>query len=179
MLSTHPLEFRTLNEEVVYGNTANTAVNCIDVGTLKNLAKENVRRRVRLCSHSDLSDAVHEMLIVHDRHTYVPPHKHLGKSESIHIIEGCTDLVLFDDDGRPFRVIRMGDYASGLNFYFRMSEPVFHTLLIRSDTLVFHETTKGPLERSDTEFAIWAPSASDLTGVSRYMADLNKQLGVI
>ena len=87
------------------------------------------------------------MLIVHERGAYVRPHKHPAKTESTHIIEGLVDVVLFEDDARIERVISMGDYASGRAFYYRMDVPVFHTLIIRSDVLVFHETTNGPFER--------------------------------
>ena len=179
MLLTPPLEYRILNNEVLYTNTPTTSINCADVHLFKDLANENERQRVRLCTHLDSTDAVHEMMIIHVKGTYVPPHKHLGKSESIHIIEGIADLILFDDYGQPARLIHMGNYASGKNFYFRMNEPIFHTILIRSETLVFHESTKGPFERSDTEFAVWAPAASDITAVDCYMAKLNKQIGVV
>ncbi len=116
------------------------------------------------------------MLIVHERSAYVRPHKHPGKTESTHIIEGLVDVVIFDDDGRIERVIRMGDYASGGIFFYRMAKPVFHTLIIRSDILVFHETTSGPFDRRDTVFASWAPEDSDEHSVSIFMAQLDDKV---
>ena len=74
------------------------------------------RSRIRLCAHPDVNDTLHEMLIVHEKGTYVRPHKHLNKTESVHIIEGSVDVVIFDDDGNITDVIQMGDYKSGRNF---------------------------------------------------------------
>jgi cupin fold WbuC family metalloprotein len=129
-----------------------------------------------LCAHGGPEDRLHEMLIVHERSAYVRPHRHPGKTESTHIIEGLVDVVVFDDDGRIASVIRMGDYASGRTFYYRMAAPVFHTLIIRSDVLVFHETTNGPFDRRDTVFAPWAPQDGDVNAVSTFMADLDDRV---
>ena len=55
----------------------------------------------------------------------------------------------------------MGELRSGKTFYYRLSEPIFHTLIIRSEILVFHEITQGPFLREQTEFAEWAPEVYD------------------
>ena len=47
----------------------------------------------------------------------MPPHKHLGKSESLLILSGTCEHVLFDDQGRITAKRRMGDLASGHDFY--------------------------------------------------------------
>jgi len=60
-----------------------------------------------------------------------------------------------------------------------MEEPVFHTLIIRSDVLVFHETTNGPFDRKDTVFAPWAPEDDDVDSVSIFMADLDRKISLI
>jgi hypothetical protein len=57
-----------------------------------------------------------------------------------------------------------------------MAAPVFHTLIIRSDVLVFHETTNGPFDRRDTVFAPWAPQDGDVNAVSTFMADLDDRV---
>ena len=45
------------------------------------------------------NDRLHEMLIMHHREAYIRAHRHLGRAEWMHIIEGETDLVLFDKAG--------------------------------------------------------------------------------
>jgi hypothetical protein len=51
----------------------------------------------------------------------------------------------------------MGAPVTGKPFYYRISEPIYHALLIRSPFLVFHEVTEGPFLREKTEFPEWAP----------------------
>ena len=146
-----------VNPEVVLNDEPIVRVSQEYMGTLRARARQNPRRRIRLCAHPSINDLLHEMLIVHEKGTYVRPHKHLNKTESVHIIEGLVDVVVFDDDGKITDVIQMGDYKSGRVFYYRMQYPYFHTLLIHSDILLFHEVTNGPFNRSDTVFAPWSP----------------------
>ena len=170
-------QYRSLSPEVLYPAAVMTTTDRSDIDLLKQLSSRNPRKRIRLCAHSSPDESLHEMLIVHERSVYVRPHKHPGKSESTHIIEGLVDVVMFDDEGRVEGIIRMGDYASGRTFYYRMAVPVFHTLIIRSDVLVFHETTNGPFDRRDTVFAPWAPDDGDVDSASTFMAELNDRVG--
>ena len=165
-------KYRSLNPEVLYSKIPITTTDRSEIDLFKQLSSRNPRKRIRLCAHGSPDDRLHEMLIVHERSAYVRPHKHPGKTESTHIIEGLVDVVVFDDDGQIERVIHMGDYASGRTFYYRMAIPVFHTLIIRSDVLVFHETTNGPFDRSDTVFAPWAPAESDIAASNEFLKKL-------
>ena len=163
----------------MYLNEAISGCNNSDIATLKALAVHNSRKRIRLCTHHSETNLLHEMLIVHDFGTYVRPHKHIGKSESIHIIEGVVDLVIFDDDGKVSRVVQLGDYPSGRLFYFRMDAPIFHTLIIRSASLVFHETTNGPFDRAETIFAPWSPIEADDISIVDFTDRLEKKIELI
>jgi cupin fold WbuC family metalloprotein len=145
------------SDEVLYPLEEVVTVESADLAQLKRLALLNPRQRIRLCAHRSPGDRLHEMFIVHTSDCYVRPHKHLGKAESMAILEGEVDVVLFHDDGTIRQVIRMGDLNSGKLFYYRLSEPIYHTLLVRSQFLVFHETTEGPFLREKTVFPDWAP----------------------
>ena len=169
-------KYRSLNPEVLYSEVAITTTDRSDIDIFKQLSSRNPRKRIRLCAHDSPDNGLHEMLIVHERSAYVRPHKHPGKTESTHIIEGLVDVIVFNDDGRIERVISMGDYASGKTFYYRMAISVFHTLIIRSDVLVFHETTNGPFDRGNTVFAPWAPEDGDVDSVSNFMVDLGDKV---
>jgi cupin fold WbuC family metalloprotein len=164
--------YRIESDEVLYSDSGITPVTRVDVEKLEAKAAVNPRRRVRLCAHESPSSALHEMLIIHERDAYVRPHKHVGKGESLHIVKGRVDLVLFTDSGEIDEIIELGDYESGKTFYVRLDEPIFHTFVIRSDVLVFHETTKGPFDRAATEFASFAPDGSSASEVGRYMTAL-------
>ena len=167
------------NEEVLYVRDRVNLFSFRDLQALREMASKNSRKRIRACVHGDKTDSLHEMLIVHEKSAYVRPHKHPGKSESIHIIEGLVDILLFDDSGRIEQVINMGDYASGRAFYYRMATPIYHTLIIRSDVLVFHETTNGPFDRAATLFAPWAPEDTRVSSVVEFMADLQRRVSLI
>jgi cupin fold WbuC family metalloprotein len=114
------------------------------------------------------------MLIVLLRGTYIRPHKHLAKVESFHIVEGAVDVVVFDEAGAIVDIVRMGDYASGRNFYYRISQPAYHTLVLRSDVLVIHETTNGPFHRDDSIFAPWSPAEEDEAAANAFMKKLSE-----
>ena len=168
--------YNQINAEVLYSKEDIPVVDKLDVEYFKALALKNDRKRVRLCSHSSPTDVLHEMFIVHGKDEYVRPHKHPGKSESIHVIEGQVDVVLFADDGRIQQVIKMGDYNSGKIFFYRLDEPIFHTLIIRSEILVFSEVTNGPFNRDMTQFASWAPLDTEYSDVIIYISDLRERL---
>jgi cupin fold WbuC family metalloprotein len=168
---------RVESDEVLYTLDAVTKVGKDDIQSLKSRALGNVRERARLCTHLSVDDSVHEMLIVHTRGTYIPPHKHLGKSESFHIVEGRLDIVIFDDAGNVVEIVEMGEYASGATFFWRISESSYHSVIPRTDIVVFHETTKGPFKREDFVHAPWAPKEDEEAAVRRYIAQLEHAIG--
>ena len=163
------------SEEVYYSNVPVTQVTTADISRLKELAKANPRRRVRLCAHPGVTDTLHEMIIVHSRGNYVRPHRHRGKSESFHIIEGSLVVLLFDEVGEIKGSLSMGTQGNDDVLYYRLSEPDFHTVIPTTELVVFHETTNGPFRREETEFAPWAPQ-EDSPDASSYMEGLSRQL---
>lgn len=137
------MRLRKLNDEVLVAEEPIVRVSGADIAALKQQALTNPRQRIRICTHPDTGDRLHEMLIVHTRGSYVRPHKHLNKSEAVHIIEGEVDVVFLDEAGTVSDVVRLGDDRSGREFYYRVGSPLYHTLLIASEFLVFHEITNG------------------------------------
>lgn len=170
------MRFKQKAEEVWVTESPLTYVSAEEIRTLKERAAATAKQRMRICAHPDSSDRLHEMLIVLTGKTYIRPHKHTNKSESMHIIEGLADAVFFDDAGKVSEIISLGDYASGKPFYYRIAEPRYHTLLIRSEFLVFHETTNGPFNRADTTFAPWGPEESELASGQQFMKDLAQSI---
>lgn len=124
---------------------------------LKRHAFEGSQKRARLCLHHSPDDPLHEMIIVFHRDTLVRPHRHRGKSESFHVIDGELDIVLFDDNGRRTRVISMGRFGSGKPYVYRLSEPVWHSVIVRTEYAAIHEVTNGPFRVEENDFAPWAP----------------------
>ncbi|MEY9185690.1 cupin fold WbuC family metalloprotein [Bradyrhizobium sp. USDA 326] len=168
-----PTSLRAQNAEVFYSDDAIVTADDATIAELKRIAAGNPRLRSRLCTHPDPSTGLHEMLIVHHREAYVRPHKHFGKPESFHLIEGTAQVVIFEDDGRIRDVLEMAPYGQGALCYYRMPEKVFHSILITSEWLVFHETTAGPFDPSRTAFPDWAPDGSDAAAVQDYVTKIS------
>jgi cupin fold WbuC family metalloprotein len=159
---------RAENPEVYYSTAPMVVATASDIAALKRIAEANPRLRSRLCAHPSPSADLHEMLIVHHRDVYVRPHMHIGKPESLHVIEGTALAVVLGDDGSIEDVLEMGAAGSGRPFYYRMPERVFHTLIITSEWLVFLETTAGPFDPARTRFPDWAPDGSVSAAARRY-----------
>jgi cupin fold WbuC family metalloprotein len=158
--------------EVFYpeGDPVIVGQNVVEI--LKHAALTSSKKRARLCTHTTPADRLHEMLIVLPRGAYVRPHKHIGKIESFTILEGEADVILFGEDGTIRQRISMGCLGSGKAFYYRLSSPVFHTLVVRSEFLVFHEVTEGPFRTETTVFADWSPDDRDASVSSAYLTAL-------
>jgi len=165
---------RAENPEVYYSDAPIVVTAGADIATLKEIAKKNPRLRSRLCTHTSPASSLHEMLILHHREVYVRPHRHIAKSESFHVIEGDALAVMFSEDGTIDNVIAMGPYESGKPFYYRMPERVYHSLVITSEWLVFHETTSGPFAPEHTEFPAWAPDGKNVVATKAFMTVLAK-----
>lgn len=158
-----------VNEEVFVAEDPIVRFGDPEIEFLKRQAQANPRKRARICAHKTNDDALHEMVIAISAASYIHPHRHLGKSESFHIVEGEVDVVVFDDAGGIVDVIELGAAGSGRKFYYRLSESAFHTLLIRSDFLVVHEVTNGPFARDKTVLAPFAPSEDQAGAARDYM----------
>lgn len=167
---------KKINDEVYYYNGEIVKVNKNLIEELKEKAMQNKRKRVRLCAHKNVKDKLHEMIIFLGKETYIRPHKHPGKSESFHVIQGSADIIIFDDKGEIIKVIPLGKYSSNKNFFYRISEPLFHTVLVNSEFLLYHETTNGPFEKKDAIFAKWAPDENDLDSGVEFKNQLRKAI---
>lgn len=164
------------NPEVLLTNDDVAKVTAKDLEFLKTKSLNNERKRIRLCVHRNLKDQVHEMIIVHGKDAYVRPHKHLGRSESLHVIEGEAYAFLFDEDGKVSDIIHMGDKNSGRTFYYRISKAVYHSLIAVSDFFIFHEAVEGPFDKSKTIFAPWSPEDSELDKIKEFTKTLSNKL---
>ena len=116
-----------------------------DICQLINIAKENLSGKVRLCSHINKDEAVHEMFIVHPKGTYVRPHKHINKvrntnetQEAWIVLRGKIEGEFFDlDDKSIFKCeLCFGDcivvYRGG------------QRLKVLEDNTIFYEFKNGP-----------------------------------
>ena len=170
------MRVKEFSEEVFYATDQIVKVGHDDLEFLKLKAERTPRGRVRVCTHRDLDDKLHEMIVVLRQDAYLRPEKHLVKVESYHIIEGSVDVVIFDEVGNIFEVVQMGEHSSGRRFYYRLSDPLYHTLLIKSERLVYHEAATGPFKKSDAVFAAWAPEETDGEAKKEFLDQLVRKV---
>ena len=170
------MNLRKVNDEVFIALDPIVKFGGEEIAFLKQTARASPRKRARICAHKTNEDALHEMIIAISAASYIHPHKHLGKSESFHIVEGEVDVAVFDDAGAIVDVIALGAMGSGRRFYYRLSESAFHTLLIRTDFLVVHEVTNGPFHRERTVLAPFAPPEDQHDAARDYMALVAEQV---
>ena len=143
---------------------------------LSNTLAQSPRRRVRICMHQSAEDPFQEMFIMFAKGSYLAASKHLGKDESVDVIEGKADFVLFDDAGNITNVIAVGDQSTGLPFYLRTPHERYHAWIVRSDVFAVHETTEGPFRPEDTVLAPWSPAdVHDPIAVPQYQTLLDNQ----
>jgi len=145
------------DKEVIFLTNKFSTLSKIDIKKLKKDANSNLRKRKRICSHLSIKDNIHEMFIVHKKNTYIRPHKHKNKVESMYVIEGEASFITFSKHGNINRSIELSSYSSGKIFYTSQKKEIFHSLIIKSNWLVFLEITNGPFNKQDTIYASWAP----------------------
>jgi cupin fold WbuC family metalloprotein len=150
-----------------------------EIAFLKAAVAASPKGRVRINLHPDGDDRLHEMFIAIRPESYIRPHKHLGKSEAFHLVYGAVDVIVFEDDGEIREIVRLAAADPELPFYYRMSGPLFHTLIIRSDVLVVHEITNGPFRPEETLFASFAPEDRDGAAVEAYEAALGGRVAAL
>ncbi|WP_413208129.1 WbuC family cupin fold metalloprotein [Rhodospirillum sp. A1_3_36] len=142
------------------------------VALIKRIASASPRKRCRICFHPDQDAAAQEMLIAMHHSSYVRPHRHFGKTETLTVLEGRATALLFDDRSNVTERLPMGPYGSGRAFFYRMPTGVFHTLLFESEWLIYLETTTGPFDPEKSEGAPWAPPESDFAAGTAYIGTL-------
>lgn len=147
-----------------------------EVNFLKAQIPFSSKGRVRINLHPNNNDLLHEMFIAISSHSYIRPHKHPIKSESFHIIYGEVDVVLFEDDGEIREVISLAHCKNGVSFFYRISEPIFHTLVVKSEFVVLHEITNGPFNEGGAIFGSFAPDDMDEVKTEMWKNSLKEKL---
>ena len=157
-------DLRMESAEVYYRMGSIRTVTADDIAFLKVAALKTPRHRCRICLHDDAQDSLHEMVIIHHRDAYVRPHAHTTRGESLLVLQGRATCVFFDEDGIVTQRIPLaapGDGDPSRPYIYRTGPGRFHSLLIESEWLIFHEVTAGPFSRDDTLFPAWAPDGRD------------------
>jgi cupin fold WbuC family metalloprotein len=128
---------------------------------VKSAARAEPLRRARLNLHHSEDAAVQEMLIAFCADSLILPHRHIGKSESLHAVEGRALIVFFDDEGAVTRKLVIGAAGTGLPALYRLAAPHWHTVIPLDEMVVIHEVTTGPFRREQGGAPLWGPVGED------------------
>jgi cupin fold WbuC family metalloprotein len=145
-----------------------------EIKFLKDAAMRSLRQRCRICLHAGEQALLHETVLCYTSDTFNRPNRH-PMAESFHVLEGACDVIFFTEDGRPDKVLRMEAAVRGNGRPFIVQFPVmvYHTMIVRSQWLVIHETCRGPFVRgTTTQYAPWAPRETDATDIEDFLAKL-------
>jgi cupin fold WbuC family metalloprotein len=155
---------------------ANAPVVFVDqemIDQLKVLSKARGSINTRLCLHGGPEAKDHDMIIVeYDDGRYYRPHRHGGKAETLHIIEGEILVISFADGGKIERAQILG--SGGVSFA-RIDAGIYHTVFPLTKRVIYHESKSGPfLGDADSIPAPWSPDGSDKITTDAYVASLMK-----
>src|SRR5260221_8826716 len=176
MASTIIAGLREESPEVFYAPADFVTVDDADINWLIERAQQVPRRRARICFHTNPGASLHEMLIVHHCSAYVRPHRHLHRQETLTVLKGLATAFAFDEGGQVVHVLPIGAAGTGRKLLHRMPQGQYHNLTIESDWLVFLETTTGPFDPSENEFAPWSPVGTEYQEVERFLKSLKGHL---
>lgn len=130
------------------------------IDDLKRNALLSPLKRARVCMHLSTEASIHEMVIALHCTTYIRPHRHQRKTESFHMIDGVVLVVLFDDFGKVLQKIHLSSRGEH-HFMYRLSKPMWHTVIPLTEFAIFHEVTDGPLTPS--EYPAWEPKEDSIS----------------
>ena len=85
------------------------------------------------------------------------------------VIDGEVDYIMFNNEGRVDNVVKMGNFESKKPFYQTIRKDKFHTLIIKSEWLVFLEITNGPFDKDNIVYAEWSPKESNTLSVEVFL----------
>ena len=154
---------KELNTETSYIRDA-VSSNCNRsmIADLQKLYAESPRKRHRFCFHQNTEVELHDIIIAYDSSTYIPPNKHIGKSESLVVLEGEIDFFLFNENGKVYDYCRISSSDPSKPFYVRVPPNTWHGLRVVSQgPCLVKETISGPYSKSSLAWAEFAPDESD------------------
>ena len=170
------IKLKRQSPEVYFAANPIAAIGPAEIKFLKNAAHRSLRQRCRICLHADEQALLHETVLVYTRDTFNRPNRH-PMAESFHVLEGACDVIFFTEDGKPDKILHMEAAVRGNGAPFIVQFPVmvYHTMIVRSDWLVIHETCRGPFVRgTTTQYAPWAPMEGDGADVADFLAKLEE-----
>ncbi len=123
--------------------------NFLDKSLIDIMKKISLKYKIdlRLNLHSSPKDNHHDMIILQRKNYKCEIHKHTSNGETIHIIEGSLNVVLYDEKKKLISKISL---SKNKNIIYRIPIKCYHKIEITSLYAIYHENKKGPFIRSQT-----------------------------
>ena len=151
--------FRPLSKEVYAPDGQVTKLSKAVLAKLRDQALAAPAKKSRILLHGDPENDLHEMVITHTRDTYIRPHINETSAKSFLVVDGKIVVCYFDQRGNVTDRFLLQEVCGGGDFFLRFERPVFHTIVVLSDTVTFIETIRGP--HRETKYAPFAPAPED------------------
>lgn len=138
-------------------------------------ARSSVRGRMNHNFHQRLEDPFNRLLNALEPGTFLPPHRHRDKDESILVLRGRVVSFIFDDTGAILQQAIVDPREDVYGFDIPAGE--WHGLLVLESDTVVYEAKKGPYEPLKPEdIAPWAPKADDPQGIQAFLNRLEAEV---
>lgn len=145
------------------------------------LADKNPRKREIVRIHNSLADEQHLMINAILGESYVRPHRHTEpeKSETFRILKGQAFVVFFDEEGNVKNKIKLDEIPDGRKIV-TVRPGKWHTVVPMSNETVLLEAKRQPNggydQKSDKEFAPWAPAEENQAEAVKYLEHITSNL---
>ena len=176
-VSSSPPNVPVATPEAEFNSQDYRSVGIQNIAHFKEMALKSPRNRYRLCLHWDHDHLTQEMIICLKGFTYFQPHLHpANRSESYHMIEGRADIYLFDEKGEIIDIVRLGAPGTigedkvSRSFMYRLSKPIYHLVIPRSEWTIYHEVLTGPWSKNEVvQYAPFAPPENDRDCILKFI----------
>jgi cupin fold WbuC family metalloprotein len=118
-------------------------VNGKDLSVLVARARSAARRRQNLNIHQHADDPINRLLNAVEPGSYVRPHRHSDKLETLLAVAGSFELIFFDDAHRLLNRATLGGSGATLIEY---PANTWHSLIALQTGSIFFEVKAGPYE---------------------------------
>jgi cupin fold WbuC family metalloprotein len=140
-------------------------------------AKYSPRHRMNYNIHDDLNDPINRLLNAMEPETYIRPHRHTQppKNESIILLRGALDILIFDDCGTLIR--RESLSVTSGNYAIDIPSDSWHGLIVRQTGTVIYEIKTGPYHPvAEGDIASWSPDPENKEAVKAYIEAMKSQV---
>ncbi len=134
-------------------------------------SRKNARGREIHVFHQNDGESLQRMLNALQPGTYIQPHRHSTKVETLILIQGALGFLTFEDDGTidSSRLVFLSPQNGNIGIDCRAG--YWHTFVAWAPDTVVLEVKSGPYDATDKEVAWWAPAEISSDGPS-YLAAL-------